>query len=379
MKKLELRHDVIAQKVWERLPVELRMRRQILQLLELQYQNYLDAGKKEEDLLPEKELLKFRAFFPSSTLDSNLKEFIKKSEALVEQKKKEERLKEAKRQEEELKRLKEKLANRRKIQQLLMGVIVVSLVAIGLLASNIQKDETIEDMQKQRADLAEEIDSLKEIVNSQKTNIERNTATLNSLQQTKEKLEKDLKTQVLNINRTRFQAQLDLVDVQIKSNQWSDALSSLNEASQIVKTTVDSFDVNFDNNRIILNKRREIRQLQSLQVSCEELEYQITQELSSRNFFVAKKQCFAAINQCAGLEIMKRQLQQRLDQIVYEGFNYYKSRYDIFKRMPNASTEKNMALTNAKKIIEEGEVDYSNKTFLNNITYGEELRNLQNN
>lgn len=75
----ELTHDILAQKIWERLSVEDKQKRRVLKFLNTRYDNYVDREQSPKALLDREELDYIQSFESRLSLDKKLADFINKS------------------------------------------------------------------------------------------------------------------------------------------------------------------------------------------------------------------------------------------------------------------------------------------------------------
>lgn len=127
--KLELSHDIVAKKIWERLPEVDKQLRQIKKSLE---QRRLDYQADKGSLLGEKELNAWAYYFPRLDLDPVTEQYIESSRsALTEQKRAEE---------ERIIREKEQIEKNRRLQSRIgrgllgLGAVIVILLLLTLQA-----------------------------------------------------------------------------------------------------------------------------------------------------------------------------------------------------------------------------------------------------
>lgn len=127
--KVELTHDVIAKKVWERLPEANKQLRQIKKSLEQRQQDFLEE---KGSLLGEKELNAWAYYFPKLQLEENIQQYIEDSKATIEL--------ERRREAERLEREKAQIEKNRKLQKrigrglILLGSIIGLLLILTLYA-----------------------------------------------------------------------------------------------------------------------------------------------------------------------------------------------------------------------------------------------------
>lgn len=148
--KIELTHDIIAEKVWEKLPEQDKQLRLIRNSLQ---QRWLDYQKESGSLLGEKELIAWENYFSLMDLSEDHLAFISKSKETIERQKKEEQ----EQQERELRLTRQKLAverHARKRQRIFLfglGLLTITAIVLSIWAINsrrIAEDKEQEAQQK---------------------------------------------------------------------------------------------------------------------------------------------------------------------------------------------------------------------------------------
>lgn len=136
--KVELTHDIIAEKIWEKLPEQDKQLRLIRDSLR---QRFLDFQKQSGSLLGEKELISWEDYFILLDLPAEQQQFIAQSKAAVQQKKQAEQ----QQKERELQLTRQKLEVEQKARKkqryflVRLGILAIAAVITSILAINSRK------------------------------------------------------------------------------------------------------------------------------------------------------------------------------------------------------------------------------------------------